>query len=67
MRTKADAITAPVDPEDQTTVEQTVEPKLEDVPVDHQQQSASRASSNAGGVLGSVEGELIDFKTLHWL
>ena len=65
MRTKAEAPAAPVDPEDQATLEQPSEPK--DVTVDDQQQPASRASSNAGGVLGSVEGELIDFKTLHWL
>lgn len=66
MRTKAEApTTTPVDPEDQVTLEQSAEPK--DVPVDNQQQPESCASSNAGGVLGSVEGELIDFKTLHWL
>lgn len=65
MRTKAEVTTAPVDPEDQAAIDRTVEPK--DVPVDEQPQTTSRASSNAGGVLGSVEGELIDFKTLHWL
>lgn len=65
MRSKAEVTTAPVDPEVQATLEQPVEPK--DVTVDDQQQPASCASSNAGGVLGSVEGELIDFKTLHWL
>jgi len=66
MRSKAEATTAPADPENQATLERPSEPK-DDVPVDEQQQPASRASSNAGGVLGSVEGELIDFKTLHWL
>lgn len=65
MRTKTEVMTAPVDPEDQATLDRAVEPK--DVPVDEQPQPTSRASSNAGGVLGSVEGELIDFKTLHWL
>lgn len=65
MRTKAEVTTAPADPEDQAALGLPVEPK--DVPVDDQQQPVSCASSNAGGVLGSVEGELIDFKTLHWL
>lgn len=65
MRSKAEVTTAPVDPAVQETLEQPVEPK--DVTVDDQRQPASCASSNAGGVLGSVEGELIDFKTLHWL
>ncbi|POS72572.1 transmembrane amino acid transporter [Diaporthe helianthi] len=65
MRSKAEAATVPVDPENQTTLERPDEPR-DDVPVADQQQ-ASRVSSHAGGVLGSVEGELIDFKTLHWL
>lgn len=65
MRTKTEAPEAAIDPEDPTTLEQPAEPK--DVAVDDQRQPASCASSNAGGVLGSVEGELIDFKTLHWL
>jgi hypothetical protein len=66
MRSKAEAITAPADPENQAALELPAVPK-DEVPVDHQQQPASCASSNAGGILGSVEGELIDFKTLHWL
>lgn len=65
MQTKAEVTTAPADPEDQATLERPIEPK--DVPVEEQQHPVSSASSNAGGVLGSVEGELIDFKTLHWL
>lgn len=66
MRSKPEATTASADIEDQATLERPAEPK-DEVPVDDQQQPASCASSNAGGVLGSVEGELIDFKTLHWL
>lgn len=65
MRTKKEAKVAPADHESQVMPEQPVEPK--DVPVQEQQQPGSDASSNAGGILGSVEGELIDFKTLHWL
>lgn len=65
MRTKKEAKVAPADSESQVMHEQPAEPK--DVPVQEQQQHGSDASSNAGGVLGSVEGELIDFKTLHWL
>ncbi|KAK2609562.1 hypothetical protein N8I77_003058 [Diaporthe amygdali] len=65
MRTKTGITRAPVDPEDSATLEGHARPK--DARGDDQQQPASCASSNAGGVTGSVEGELIDFKTLHWL
>lgn len=65
MRTKTGITRAPVDREDPATLDGHAHSK--DARGDDQQQPASCASSNAGGVTGSVEGELIDFKTLHWL